>query len=57
MSEETKENLDEEEVIHEAKDVEEISENEEEQGLSPVKKFLLIGGIILLSLLTIFGYL
>ena len=58
MSEETKENLDEEEVIHEAEDVEEISDSEEEQqGLSPLKKFLLIGGIILLSLLTIFGYL
>ena len=58
MSEETKENLDEEEVIYEAEDVEEISDSEEEQqGLSPLKQFLLIGGIILLSLLTIFGYL
>ena len=58
MSEEKKENLDEEEVIYEAEDVEEISDSEEEQqGLSPLKKFLLIGGIILLSLLTIFGYL
>lgn len=58
MSEETKENLDEEEVIFEAEDVEEISDSKEEQhGLSPLKKFLLIGGIIVLSLLAIFGYL
>lgn len=57
MNEETKENLDENEVISEVEKVEETPENQANEGLSPLKKFLIISGIILLSLLSIFGYL
>ena len=57
MSEEIKENLDEIDEILDNENVEETSEAEANEGLSPLKKFLLIGGIIALSLLSIFGYL
>jgi RND family efflux transporter MFP subunit len=64
MSEEIIENLDENEETLEVENVEEPSENvaetlqvEEDKELSPLKRFLLIGGIIAFSLLAIFGYL
>ena len=60
MSEEIKENLDENEVIPDDENTEETSENstdETNENLSPLKKFLIIGSIAAASLLLIFGYL
>ena len=61
MSEEIIENLDEIDENFDEENVEETSEdstvNEPRTSLSPLKKFLIFGGIIVLSLLSIFGYL
>jgi HlyD family secretion protein len=57
MSEETKEHLDEIDEILVEEIVAEPSETIEKKRLSSLKKFLLISGIIVLSLATIFGYL
>ena len=61
MSEEIIENLDEIDENFDEENVEETSEdstvNEPRTSLSLLKKFLIFGGIIVLSLLSIFGYL
>ncbi len=56
MSEEIKENLDENELMPEAENLEETSENNDREGLSPLKKILIVFGILAAVGLIIGGY-